>query len=342
MLQKIGPIMLDLKGTELTQEEQEILQHPLVGGVILFTRNYESPEQLTILCDSIRKSRNKPVLIAADQEGGRVQRFKEGITRLPSMGLVGQIYNRNPNEGLLYATSAAWLMASEMIALGLDISFAPVLDLNKTINPVVGDRSFHKDPEHVIILAKAWINGMRQAGMATTGKHFPGHGAVNADSHSTLPIDNRDMHAIEQDDLKTFVELLSTHLDAIMPAHILFSLIDEKPVGFSSVWLQTILREKYRFSGMIFSDDLNMHGASFAGSYANRANTALQAGCDMALICNNRPAAINILDGLSKDYCVDQKRFAKMLAKKHITLPELKKNRQWQENYSITMKLNEN
>lgn len=336
MSQKIGPVILDLIGTEMTQEEHEIVQHPAVGGVILFTRNYETPEQLRLLCKSIRNARQAPLLIAVDQEGGRVQRFKKGFTRLPSMGAIGAWYEHNKEDALAFAEACAWLMASELLAVGIDISFAPVLDLNKIVNPVIGDRAFHRNPHNVMALAKAWINGMHRVGMAATGKHFPGHGSVNVDSHVSLPIDERAMHDIKQDDLRPFEALIPTHLDAMMPAHIIFPAVDDKPVGFSSYWLQTILRETLNFKGMIFSDDLNMHGAAFAGDYVDRANAALLAGCDMVLICNNRQGTINIIEQLPERYINDY-LFKTMQGKCDITLPALQKNPQWQKAHAEVM-----
>jgi beta-N-acetylhexosaminidase len=332
MLQKIGPVMLDLAGTVISQEEQEILQHPLVGGVILFSRNYETPEQLALLCHAIRAVRSTPLLIAVDQEGGRVQRFKHGFTLLPSMGMIGKWYEQNKNQAILFAQSCGWLMASELLSVGLDFSFAPVLDLNKVANPAIGDRAFHCEPEIVIQLAKAWIEGMHKAGMAATGKHFPGHGAVTVDSHVSLPIDTRSMPEIQQDDLRTFEALIPTHLDAIMPAHIVFSEIDDKPVGFSSYWLRNVLRQHYGFKGVIFSDDLNMHGAACGGDYNDRANAALLAGCDMVLICNNRVGALSILDNLSEKYLMPNYVFKKMQVKSSmVSFQALKKSIVWQE-----------
>ncbi len=338
MLQQIGPVILDLVGTEITSDEREIVQHPSVGGVILFTRNYENPKQLASLCKAIREVRSTPLLIAVDQEGGRVQRFKEGFTHLPSMGAIGQWYDQDHIQALAFAEACAWLMASELLCLGVDMSFAPVLDLNKTVNPAIGDRAFHRNPDCIISLAKAWINGMHAAGMAATGKHFPGHGSVMVDSHVGLPLDERSLHDIKQDDLRTFEALLSTHLDAMMPAHIVFSTVDDKPVGFSSYWLQTILRKQYQFAGMIFSDDLNMHGASLAGDYVNRAKAALFAGCNMVLICNNREGAVNIIEGLPRQHFVDHVLFNRMQGKCCLSADDIKKSPKWQETYRSIMR----
>lgn len=313
----IGPIMLDLIGTELSSEERNVLQHPLVGGVILFTRNYQSPEQITALCQAIRQARSWPILIAVDHEGGRVQRFREGFTLLPSMGSLGQLYEKSPLEALKLAESCGKTLAAELMAVGIDLSFAPVLDLNRGICPAIGDRAFAEQPAVVVKLAKALMHGMHTVGMAATGKHFPGHGAVNVDSHLGMPTDTRGFAEIQQADLIPFVELIQAGIDAIMPAHILFPAIDNQPVGFSRHWLHDILRQQLQFSGAIFSDDLNMAGAAIAGDYADRAAAALEAGCDLALICNNRSGAIQILDRLPQHYFLEPRKF--QLLKKQVT-----------------------
>lgn len=328
MKNKIGPVILDLMGTELSQEEHEILQHPLVGGVILFARNYESPEQITQLCRTIRASRHQPLLITVDQEGGRVQRFRTGFTRLPSMGQMGLCYEKSPQEALQLAETSGWLMAAELLAVGIDLSFAPVLDLDKKLNTVVGDRAFHHDKSIVITLANAFIRSMNQAGMAATGKHFPGHGSVSLDSHHAMPVDNRDWHNVMNDDLQPFIELIKQGITALMPAHILFPLIDKMPVCFSEKWLQTILRQQLQFSGVIISDDLNMQGASIAGDYPDRAMTALAAGCDMILICNHRNAAIRMLDQLPEQF-VQPEKLTMLQGKSHFTLAALHASTKW-------------
>jgi beta-N-acetylhexosaminidase len=268
-------------------------------------------------------------LIAVDHEGGRVQRFREGFTRLPSMGMIGQLYDQSPAEGVQLAEVCGWLMAAELLAVGIDISFAPVLDLNKELNQVVGDRAFHRDPVRVSELAGALIHGMHQAGMAATGKHFPGHGSVSADSHIAMPVDSRELTEIIADDMQPFITLQSS-LDAIMPAHILFPAVDKKAVGFSEYWLQSILRTQLQFKGVIFSDDLNMDGAGFAGDYPARAEAALTAGCDMVLICNNRAAAINILDYLTQQhYQLQFEKFKALQGKFSRTMTELHLSREW-------------
>lgn len=313
MAQMMGPVIMDLLGPELNAEEKEILQHPLVGGVILFTRNYENPQQIKHLCQSIRKSRALPLLIAVDHEGGKVQRFRTGFTRLPPMGEIGELYDLDPTKALSYAEQCGWQMASELLAVGVDLSFAPVLDLNKGLNPVTDNgRPFHRQPEVVIALAKALIQGMRKAGMVATGKHFPGHGSVTLDTHLAMPTDDRDYETIAQDDLVPFKELIQAGIEALMPAHILFPKIDDKPAGFSERWLKDILRQQLKFTGIIFSDDLNMGGASVAGHCTERAKAALNAGCDMVLICNNRDGAIEILDQLPRHYVLELEKFNKL------------------------------
>lgn len=316
MSQSIGPIILDVLGPELSIEDQEILEHPSVGGVILFTRNYENPAQITHLCKAIRRSRSTPLLIAVDQEGGKVQRFRDGFTRLPPMGEIGSLYDQDPEKARQYAEQCGWQMAFELLAVGVDLSFAPVLDLNRGLNPATDHgRPFHRQPNVVIELAKALIHGMKKAGMAATGKHFPGHGAVTIDTHVAMPIDEREYIDIEKEDLLPFSELIRSGIDAIMPAHILFPAIDDKPAVFSKRWLKDILRQQLNFTGTVFSDDLNMGGAEIAGGYAQRAQSALQAGCDMALICNNREAAIQILDQLPRDYFLEIDKFNKLRGK---------------------------
>lgn len=316
MSQTFGPIILDVLEPELNAEEKEILEHPLVGGVILFTRNYENPSQIKHLCKSIREVRQNPLLIAVDQEGGQVQRFCEGFTRLPAMGEIGELYDKDPVKAKRYAEQCGWQMASELLAVGIDLSFAPVLDLNRGLNPVTDrGRSFHRQPEIVTELAASLIAGMHQAGMAATGKHFPGHGAVTIDTHVSMPTDERDFATIAEEDLVPFAELIKQQIDAVMPAHILFPAVDDKPAVFSERWLKDILRKQLNFTGIVFSDDLNMGGAHSAGNYAQRAQAALTAGCDMALICNNRAAAITILDQLPRDYFVEVEKFNKVRGK---------------------------
>lgn len=302
-----GPLVLDITGLSLTEDDKQLLQNPFVGGVILFSRNYQSPGQVTQLINDMRSIRPE-LLIAVDQEGGRVQRFKSSLTRLPAMASIGQLYDQNPQQALVYATELGWLMASEMLVLGVDISFAPVLDLAYGVSSVIGDRSLHASPEVVIVLAKAYIRGMNQAGMAATGKHFPGHGAVSADSHHALPVDSRELDDIRQNDLKPFNALVDT-LAGIMPAHIVYDRVDSSPAGFSTFWLQSLLRNEMGFKGLIFSDDLSMKGAAIAGNYVDRAFQALHAGCDMILVCNDREGVETLLvDQTLTQWQVNQQR----------------------------------
>jgi len=313
----IGSLMLDLIGVELSAEERDLLQHPMTGGVILFTRNYEDKQQLTELVKQIRAVSQQPLLIAVDHEGGRVQRFRPEFSRLPPLGEFGAIYQEQPEKALQLAEKAAWLMAIELRELAIDFSFAPVLDLDYGVSEVIGDRSFGRDPSRVVSLASAYIKGMKAAGMAATGKHFPGHGAVVADSHLAIPEDKRSEAEIWQDDIQPFIQLHQQgQLDAIMPAHVIYSQLDQQPAGFSAYWLQTILRQKIGFEGVIFSDDLSMEGASFAGGYTERAEAALAAGCDMILACNHRAGAIEILDQVRHKPTLEQsQRLQRMVGK---------------------------
>lgn len=286
----IGPVMIDLQGQSLTALDKEKIAHPNTGAVILFARNFEHPEQIKALIQDIRKARSGDILIAVDQEGGRVQRFQNGFTRLPAAAA----YAEQPE----LAESAGWLMGVELLAVGVDFSFAPVLDVDCGVSEIIGNRSFSRDPELAASLAAGFRKGMREAGMSATGKHFPGHGAVALDSHLTLPIDERDLSSIRQQDLVPFRVLIEAGLEAVMPAHVVYPQVDKLPAGFSEIWLQHILRQELGFDGAIFSDDLSMEGAAAIGDFPNRAGLADQAGCDMLLVCNNPQAAEQVLDSL--------------------------------------------
>lgn len=307
-------VILDIQGTELDKVEKEYLGHPLVAGVILFTRNFESVEQLKCLTSSLRKASKQPLLIAVDHEGGRVQRFRDGFTQLPACA---DLYNQSKdlNQASELATASAFVMAKELIDCGIDLSFAPVLDVNG-ISDVIQDRAFSDNPAHVSLLARSYIEGMRLAGMSSTGKHFPGHGSVKADSHIALPVDKRSRDAIFTHDIKPFKDLIdSQHLDAIMPSHVVYENCDTLPAGFSPYWLQQVLKQQLGFKGAIFSDDLSMHGASFAGDHLSRAEAALSAGCDFILACNDTPAAMSILDGLHSNNQSNEQLITQLLAK---------------------------
>lgn len=308
----LGPVMLDVAGTALAGEDRELLAHPQVGGVILFSRNYESPGQLAALVTEIHAVRRPPLLVAVDQEGGRVQRFRDGFTPLPPAHLIGRRYDLDPAGAMALAQTCGWLMAAELRALGVDLSFAPVLDLDYGVSEVIGDRAFHRDPEVVAKLAGRYAAGMRAAGMATTGKHFPGHGGVAADSHVALPEDRRPYQDL-LDDMRPYEVLIGQGLSAVMVAHVVYARLDRAPAGYSRWWLNNELRTRLRFHGTVFSDDLSMAGAEVAGSPAERARRALEAGCDMVLVCNNRPAAVEVIDALG-DWCepASQLRLARL------------------------------
>lgn len=291
-----GPLMLDLAGLELTSDEIQLLQHPLVGGVIYFARNFADRSQICALSESIAEVR-ADLLIAVDQEGGRVQRFRDGYTLFPPMASLGQYYIENEQEGRELLRNAGWLLAAEVIASGVDFSFAPVLDLDDCHCEVIADRSFSNDPLIASEAASHFIAGLHEAGMAVTGKHFPGHGGVVADSHLETPTDSRSLYDLRQRDMVPFSRLLP-ELDGIMPAHIIFPKVDPHCVGFSKRWLQDILRTELGFDGVIFSDDLSMKGADVAGGYAAKTRAALDAGCDMVLVCNNREGALETLSYL--------------------------------------------
>ena len=311
-----GPVIVDLSAPRLAAEDRERLRHPAVGGLIHFARHYESPAQMTALNDEIRALRPE-LLICVDHEGGRVQRFRDGFTSIPSMRALGALGNLEPSTGVDEARGVGRTIASELIAHGLDFSFTPVLDLDHGASSVIGNRSFHRDPHIVATLATALVEGLRERGMASVGKHFPGHGYIEADSHHEMPVDTRSMADIESDDLIPFARLIDAGLDAVMPAHVLYPAVDDQPAGYSRVWLQDVLRGQLRFDGLIFSDDLGMAGAKGAGSMRDRAALALAAGCDMVLVCNDLEGADALLDGWSIEPSPDlQRRIARMRAQR--------------------------
>lgn len=283
-----GVLMIDIGSTALTAEDVSLIKQAQIGGVILFARNVADATQVRALCDDIRYH-NPDILIGVDQEGGRVARLREGFTSLPAMGRLGDLFNQDPNRALSCAYDCGYLMAAEVLAVGIDLSFAPVLDRDG-ISQVIGDRSFHHDTQAITALATQFMRGMKAAGMATTGKHFPGHGAIAPDSHVSEAIDTRSLDDIINSDMQPFAQTLPW-LDALMPAHVIFSQVDNKPAGFSKIWLKDILRKQLKFDGVIFSDDLSMAGAEAAGNISARVNAAIKAGCDIALVCNDRVAA---------------------------------------------------
>jgi beta-N-acetylhexosaminidase len=297
---RLGPVMVDVGGLELTPDDAERLQHPQVGGVILFARNFAAPLQLIQLTHSIRELRTPALVIAVDHEGGRVQRFRHGFTPIPAMRELGKLFDRDPAQGIAAARGCGFVMGSELQAHGVDFSFAPVLDVDYGESGVIGDRALHADPNVIAVLAEALQAGLNASGMMSVGKHFPGHGYVRADSHHEVPIDDRTLTEITARDLVPFQRLARSGMGGIMPAHVIYPKVDSRPAGFSAVWLQRILREKIGFEGLIFSDDLMMEGASTAGGVVARANAALNAGCDMALLCNDPRSADSLLEGLER------------------------------------------
>lgn len=328
----LGPVMLDVAGVELSAEDRELLQHPAVGGVILFARNYENPQQLAELTAAIRAVREPHLLVAVDQEGGRVQRFRDGFRRLPAAATFGQLYHSSPQAGQQAARMAGWLMASELQAAGVDFSFAPVLDVDRGLCRAIGDRAFAQESNAVAQLASAWMQGARLAGMASVGKHFPGHGAVEADSHLSLPCDGRAFDELWEQDLLPFRQLVSQGMEAVMPAHVVYPAVDSQPAGFSGRWLQEILRGQLGFQGAIISDALDMAAAEVAGGFVERSKAALAAGCDLLLVCNNRPAAVEVVEALA-DYHdpAGQARLVRLYSRHFTSCERLRENPFWFE-----------
>ncbi len=328
----IGPLMIDLVGKQLLSEERQLLKHPLVGGIIIFTRNFESREQLIQLINEVRAESHPSLLIAADYEGGRVQRFRKDFTVLPAMRLLGQVYDRDQNEGLELAHQLGWLLAAELGAVGIDLNFGPVVDLDYGASSVIGDRAFHRDPNVVAQLAISVMSGMREAGMSAVAKHFPGHGAVVADSHIAMPVDHRPYAALGEDILPYKRLITEGHLPAVMAAHVVFDQVDNLPASFSQQWLVNELRVHLGFTGAVFSDDLSMEGASVIGAMPARAERALAAGCDMVLICNNRPAVLQTLEVLNVPHnALRESRLASLRGSPVLSQEQLVSSDQWQQ-----------
>ena len=292
-----GPVVVDVQGLHLTDAERRRLRHPLVGGVILFARNYQSPGQLRALTDEIHACRTPPLLVSVDHEGGRVQRFREGFSAIPAMRTLGERWDQDVLAACREATDIGRKMGEELRAVGVDFTFAPVLDLDWGRSSVSGTRAFHSDPRVVAMLARCLTHGLLLAGMANCGKHFPGHGFADADSHVAMPVDERSLDEILADDAAPYA-WLGAALTAVMPAHVIYPQVDRKPAGFSKRWLQTILRRRLGFDGLIFSDDLTMEAATVAGGITARATAALKAGCDMVLVCNRPDLADELLASL--------------------------------------------
>lgn len=326
----LGPLMIDIQGTSLTPEDRELLGHPLVGAVILFTRNFESIEQLVELVAAIRAARTPPVLVTVDHEGGRVQRFRTGFTVLPAMRLIGREYDRDAAAGRGLARQCGWLMAAELRAVGIDMSFAPCVDVDYGVSSVIGDRAFHRDPQVVAELAIAFMGGMREAGMVATAKHFPGHGAVVPDSHVAMPVDRRALADVS-DDLLPYRRLIDNGLASVMAAHVVFSEVDSLPAGFSRRWIQGELRGRLGFDGAIFTDDLSMAGAAVVGGPVERAEAALEAGCDVLSLCNDRKGVLQVIDSLrGSGDPLSQVRMARLHGKPGLARETLHASATWQ------------
>ena len=290
----LGPVMLDVAGLSLTDAERTRLAHPLVGGVILFARNFESCAQLAALTAEIRAVRTPALLITVDQEGGRVQRFRHGFCALPAMRTLGAMWDRDPETARALARQTGLVLATELVAHGVDLSYTPVLDLDYGVSRAIGDRAFHRDPAVTVALAGALIDGLADGGMQCVGKHFPGHGFVEADSHVDMPRDSRDFDAIWAEDIAPFRALVP-RLGGVMPAHVIYDKVAPEPAGFSPFWLGDVLRARLGFGGVVFSDDLTMEAATAAGDIVARAQAAVAAGCDMALVCNRPDLAEALL-----------------------------------------------
>jgi len=297
----LGPAVIDVVGPGLTDEDRSRLRHPAAGGVILFSRNYENPEQLSSLTTEIARLREPELLLCVDHEGGRVQRFREGFSAIPPMRTLGRLWDRDAAAAREAARAIAYIVGAELAAHGVDFSFAPVLDLDYGSSSVIGDRALHFDPTAVGALGASIVKGFADAGMGAVGKHFPGHGYAAADSHVAVPKDDRKFADIAKKDLVPFRMAIEAGLAAVMPAHVIYGQVDAEPAGYSRHWLQEVLRSKLGFQGIIFSDDLSMEGASVAGGVPERARAALAAGCDMVLLCNDPAGQEVLLDSL-KDF----------------------------------------
>jgi beta-N-acetylhexosaminidase len=292
--------VIDVVGTALSDDDRARLRHPAAGAVILFSRNYENPQQLEVLVQEIQKLREPELLVCVDHEGGRVQRFREGFTAIPAMRQLGRLWDRDRELATAAARAAAYVIGAELGAHGIDFSFAPVLDLDYGASSVIGDRALHFDPHAVGALAAAIVHGFAQAGMAAVGKHFPGHGFAKADTHHGVARDERPLGEILKKDIAPYRPAVQAGLSGVMPAHVIYTQCDPEPAGYSRYWLQEILRGRLGFQGLVFSDDLSMAGASTAGGPPERARAALAAGCDMVLLCND-PEGQNVLLESLKD-----------------------------------------
>lgn len=328
----LGPVMLDIDGHSLSPADRALLREPAVGGVVLFTRNYASPAQLSDLVAAIRSVRTPPLLIAVDHEGGRVQRFRDGFTAVPPMRELGRQYDSDPEGATSLAKTVGWLVASELRAMDIDLAFAPCVDLDWGVSEIIGNRAFHRQPSVVADLATAYCRGLREGGMASIAKHFPGHGAVVPDSHEQLPVDRRSYGDL-LDDMRPYEKLIGTRqLAGVMLAHIVYAELDQTPAGFSAYWIQNQLRSQLGFDGAVFCDDLSMQATKTFGSMTQRSRLALEAGCDMILICNDRPAAQAAVASL-RDYSnpLSLVRLARLHGTGQVLRETLLASDEWQE-----------
>ena len=324
--------MLDVEGVSLTPADRELLRAPAVGGVILFTRNYASPEQIADLVAEIRALRSPALLVAVDHEGGRVQRFREGFSAIPAMAHLGLEYDNDPESATMLARQVGWLIASELRAAGIDLCFAPCVDLDWGVNEAIGDRAFHKHPDAVADLAAAFSRGLRSAGMAAVAKHFPGHGAVVADSHLQLPVDRREYGDV-LDDMRPYERLVNGgQVAGIMIAHVVYNEMDDLPASFSRYWIEHELRSRMGFGGAVFCDDLSMKATDAYGSMRRRAKRALDAGCDMVIVCNDRRRAEQAVEALN-DYSnpLSLVRLARLHGTGHVLRESLRASELWRE-----------
>ena len=338
----MASIILDIQGTHIAEDEIQFLQHPQTAGVILFSRNIASFDQIQDLCTALREVNSK-LLICVDQEGGRVQRliFEKVIDKLPPMRKLGQLYDNNPIKALEASESLGYLMASQVQALGIDFSFAPVFDRDYQHSSIIGDRAFHGDKQIISLLAEQFIKGMNKAGMQATAKHFPGHGFVVPDSHLELPIDEREFTQILSEDIFPFAENLKSEYSykGVMPAHIVYEKVDSKPACFSKFWLQKQLRQALGFEGVIFSDDISMNGAAVIGDYAERTKQALLAGCDMVLICNTPEEQENVLTAAAEINKAENPVWQSFKAKQYLELSDIQTTQKYQQALAVSQQL---
>jgi beta-N-acetylhexosaminidase len=328
----LGPVMLDVEGVALTPADRDLLREPAVGGVILFTRNYESPDQIADLVSEIRALRSPPLLVAVVHEGGRVRRFRDGFSAIPAMRHLGIEYDSDPESATGLARQTGWLIGSELRAAGIDLCFAPCVDLDWGVSEVIGDRAFHRKPDAVADLAAAFSRGLRSAGMAAVAKHFPGHGAVVADSHLALPVDRREYGDV-LDDMRPYERLITNgQIAGVMLAHVVYHEMDDMPAGFSGYWIERELRSRLGFGGAVFCDDLSMKATEAYGSMRRRASRALDAGCDMVLVCNDRRRAEQAVQALAEySNPLSLVRLARLHGTGHVMRETLRTSELWQQ-----------